>query len=189
MKGFEPPTPSLPWKCSTTELRRQENAECRVSIFEWENHPTFGTRHSAFALERKTRFELATLSLEGWCSTNWATSALEHRALNIECRIKNIRRSTFVIRHSLCGQGRIRTSVLVWDQIYSLTPLTARPPAQKAILISYNSHLVPSTVRNSDEELAEGLEPPTCSLQVSCSTNWAMPAFKYSSPRMDFSIK
>ena len=23
MKGFEPPTPSLPWKCSTPELHRQ----------------------------------------------------------------------------------------------------------------------------------------------------------------------
>ena len=27
-------------------------------------------------LERKTRFEPATLSLEGWCSTDWATSAI-----------------------------------------------------------------------------------------------------------------
>ena len=30
-----------------------------------------------FHFERKTRFELATFSLEGWRSTNWATSAVK----------------------------------------------------------------------------------------------------------------
>ena len=30
---------------------------------------------SSIKKERETRFELATLSLEGWCSTNWATPA------------------------------------------------------------------------------------------------------------------
>ena len=47
---FELMTSSLPRKRSTPELH-------------W------------LLLERKTRFEPATLSLEGWCSTNWATSA------------------------------------------------------------------------------------------------------------------
>ena len=42
-------TPSLPRKCSTPELHRQ--------------------------IERETRLELATHSLEGYCSTNWATPA------------------------------------------------------------------------------------------------------------------
>ena len=49
MTGFEPVTSSLPRKCSTPELH-------------WH-------------FERKTRLKLATLSLEGWCSINWATSA------------------------------------------------------------------------------------------------------------------
>ena len=49
MMGFEPMTSSLPRKCSTPELHRQ--------------------------CERKTRLELAALTLEGLCSTNWATSA------------------------------------------------------------------------------------------------------------------
>ena len=33
MKGFEPPTPSLPWKCSTPELHRQ----CfeRLTVLRW----------------------------------------------------------------------------------------------------------------------------------------------------------
>ncbi len=46
--GFEPTTPSLPWKCSTPELRRHSMKTLSV-----------------FTLERKTRFEPATLSLEG----------------------------------------------------------------------------------------------------------------------------
>lgn len=54
MAGFEPATSSLPRKCSTPELHWQLCAN---------------------VLERKTRLKLATLSLEGWCSINWATSA------------------------------------------------------------------------------------------------------------------
>ena len=44
MKGIEPPTPSLPWKCSTPELH-------------W--------LKSVHIAERETRLEPATLSLEG----------------------------------------------------------------------------------------------------------------------------
>ena len=54
-------------------------------------------------LERKTRLKLATLSLEGWCSINWATSAF-------------------------CGQGQIRTAEAVRQQIYSLPVLTTYLP-------------------------------------------------------------
>ena len=56
MPGLEPGTSSLPRKCSTAELHWQNNV-------------------CLFFLERKTRLKLATLSLEGWCSINWATSA------------------------------------------------------------------------------------------------------------------
>ena len=47
MKGFEPPTPSLPWKCSTPELHWQNRAQEETQF------------------ERETRLEPATLSLEG----------------------------------------------------------------------------------------------------------------------------
>ena len=80
--GFEPATSSLPRKCSTPELHRQN-----------------------LNLERKTRLKLATLSLEGWCSINWATSAF-------------------------CGQGQIRTAEAVRQQIYSLPVLTTYLPTQ-----------------------------------------------------------
>ena len=42
-----------------------------------------------------------------------------------------------------CGQSRVRTYVLVREQIYSLSPLTTRPSAQKT-------------------EPEMGLEPATC---------------------------
>ncbi len=45
MKGFEPPTPSLPWKCSTPELHWQFRGKQKN--------------------EQATRLEPATLSLEG----------------------------------------------------------------------------------------------------------------------------
>ena len=51
MKGFEPLTPSLPWKCSTPELHRPMEY-----ISSGDNRKK---------TERKTRLELATLSLEG----------------------------------------------------------------------------------------------------------------------------
>ena len=50
LRRIELSTSSLPRKCSTTELQRLN-------------------------FERKTGLEPATLSLEGWCSTKWATSA------------------------------------------------------------------------------------------------------------------
>ena len=37
--------------------------------------PAYCEPYTAHLLERKTRFELATYSLEGYRSTNWATSA------------------------------------------------------------------------------------------------------------------
>jgi hypothetical protein len=48
MRGIEPLTPSLPWKCSTPELHWRRKASAMALIF-----------------ERATRLEPATLSLEG----------------------------------------------------------------------------------------------------------------------------
>ena len=53
-------TPSLPRKCSTTELLR---------------HWTRKT-NSEYLFERETSLEPATFSLEGWRSANWAIPAL-----------------------------------------------------------------------------------------------------------------
>ena len=71
MKGFEPPTPSLPWKCSTPELHRQcisilptatplsiMNVNTKLQKDElFQVHP--------LKSERVMRLEPTTLSLEG----------------------------------------------------------------------------------------------------------------------------
>ncbi len=60
MKGFEPPTPSLPWKCSTPELHWQNTFQVK------REHSCIKVRKdSKIKLERETRLEPATLSLEG----------------------------------------------------------------------------------------------------------------------------
>ena len=74
--GFEPMTSSLPRKCSTPELRRliyQFTVLCLQFAYQCCQLPTANRQ---LYPERKTRFELATYSLEGYRSTNWATSAL-----------------------------------------------------------------------------------------------------------------
>ena len=57
-EGFEPSTFGL-WARRAT----------------WLLHPATRGINSNRYLERETGFEPATLSLEGWCSTNWATLA------------------------------------------------------------------------------------------------------------------
>ena len=59
MTRFELVTSSLPRKCSTPEL------------------------HQHTRKERETRFELATFSLEGWRSTNWATPAKKNKNMTV----------------------------------------------------------------------------------------------------------
>ena len=59
------------------------------------------------------------------------------------------------------GQGWIRTTEVVDGRftVCSLWPLGNLP------ILNYKKM-----------ELVDGLEPPTCWLQISCSTNWATPA-------------
>ena len=59
MMGFEPMTSSLPRKCSTPELHRLAEAT-----------PSFFNEETGSDLERETRLEPATYSLEGCRSTN-----------------------------------------------------------------------------------------------------------------------
>jgi hypothetical protein len=80
--GFEPMTSSLPRKCSTPELRRLIDFEFRMFNFGFiiPDKTTYililnyqiRNRNSEIRHlnERKTRFELATYSLEGYRSTN-----------------------------------------------------------------------------------------------------------------------
>jgi hypothetical protein len=73
--GFEPMTSSLPRKCSTPELRRLifdlgfGMFNHPVSFFHFKSEIEISKSDIPF-FERKTRFELATYSLEGYRSTN-----------------------------------------------------------------------------------------------------------------------
>ena len=56
------------------------------------------------------------------------------------------------------------------QQIYSLSPLTTRPSPR----FKNKAHLIRCTLFSLKP--AKGIEPSTCWLQVSCSTDWAKPA-------------
>ena len=62
MKGIEPPTPSLPWTCSTPELHRHTLILYKVT-------PLFSISYARSGIDKKMervkRLEPSTLSLEG----------------------------------------------------------------------------------------------------------------------------
>ncbi len=67
--GFEPMTSSLPRKCSTPELRRLIFFILQLPVLR--SQLLFTANFLLLPVtERKTRFELATYSLEGYRSTN-----------------------------------------------------------------------------------------------------------------------
>ena len=85
--------------------------------------------------ERKTRLELATLTLEGLCSTNWATSAC-HAFLKPQS-----------------GEGRIRTSEVVRQQIYSLPHLAALEPPQEFLIFDFRLTIFKSKIINQKSKM------------------------------------
>ncbi len=70
--GFEPKTPSLPWKCSTTELSRHDGAGWRIRTSELVRGQIYSlqcltaslTPHKLLILEPPVGFEPTTLSLQ-----------------------------------------------------------------------------------------------------------------------------
>ena len=81
------------------------------------------------SFERKTRLKLATLSLEGYRSTKWATSA-----------------------YFVCGEGWTRTTELFRGQIYSLLqlPLCDFPIAPQTMRLRFASRWRDSNPRPRD---------------------------------------
>ena len=91
-------------------------------------------------LERKTRLELATYSLEGYRSTKWATSAY-----------------------------------LLYKELWAEKDSNLRTPKRTDLQSVAFNH---SAICPIFTEPKKGVEPPTCWLQISCSTNWATSAKK-----------
>lgn len=149
-------------------------------------------RPISLKLERETRLELATSSLEGWSSTNWATPANIYRLIwkslnhllssrtfepfdRRRCSSDNGRMHNSEIQSPTYdsfmagGGGRIWTSEGIADRftVCSLWPL-GNPTLSILIQIYSNCTIVFQTLKP-----AKGLEPPTHWLQISSSTNWA----------------
>ena len=97
---FELMTSSLPRKCSTPELQQ------------------------LLVLERETRLELATYSLEGYRSTNWATPAYLIQGFRFNVPDLTFENWTSNIEPA-SGGNRIRTCEDISQQIYSLSQLAA----------------------------------------------------------------
>ena len=134
---FELTTSSLPRKRSTPELRRQ--------LLKKNHKPN----PVLWFFERKTRVELATFSLEGWRSTNWATSAF----LFVGKRFANVRifskpANIFFIK---CGESRIRTYEAEATELQS---------------VPFDRSGISPILQN---EPPEGFEPTTPRLQITCS--------------------
>ena len=103
--------------------------------------------------ERKTRLKLATHSLEGYCSINWATSAKIHRS---EPASSTLHWWTLQLQPASKKSGKrwIRTTEGKNQQIYSLPHLATLVSSLWLVCIL---------------EPMEGFEPPTSWLQISCS--------------------
>lgn len=77
-------------------------------------------------LERDNRIELSALA--------WKAKVLPLYEPRMYCKLQSLAAFRFPRAHAHCtdaslgGEGWIRTSVLVRGQIYSLLPLTTRPP-------------------------------------------------------------
>ena len=79
--GIEPATPSLPWKCSTPELRGHQNlwswqldSNQRPADYKSAALPTELRQHPQFGVVRETGLEPATYSLEGCRSSQLSYS-------------------------------------------------------------------------------------------------------------------
>ena len=166
--GIEPMTSSLPRKCSTTELRGHKKAHSSNPAKRWSGKRDSNPRPSAWKAD---------------ALANWAIPAS-----STNLKIQD-------------GEGRIRTSegwadrftvCSLWPlgnlpTLYGGRPQINPPPPDGNTWRTTAREGAPTTKGFPSNmpilvELAKGLEPPTCWLQISCSTNWATPAQQIKNP-------
>ena len=112
--GIGPATSPLPRECSATEPNGLCLTAAKAAIRLKANF-TIAKR-----LERETGIEPASLA--------WKARVLPLNYSRLEAEPVNSKRPTSRSTIFTGGEGWIRTSVLVRGQIYSLLPLTTRPP-------------------------------------------------------------
>ena len=128
-------------------------------------------------MERETRFELATFSLEGWSSTNWATPA--HLPFNLPTR-KTFDITSKIQTARLCRIHVVKRKAppnlsfytnLLWMVVGGgFEPPKALPSDLQSDPFDH-SGTPPFFL-----EPIPRIERRTFSLQVRCSTNWAISA-------------
>ncbi len=172
-------TPSLPRKCSTTELHRRSKRVC-----------------AGFNLslsERKTGLEPATWSLEGFRSTKWATSAISFcpRDPNFTLYTLHLALGTWHLALDLVGRGGFEPPKASPTDLQSapfdhsgISPVWCECACYQALwCVSccwvyfeyFNERTFKFRIPLFPEPM-DGIEPPTSWLQISCSTSWATSA-------------
>ena len=151
---------SLPRKCSTPELRGQD-------FF------ILLPPHKPNKVERETGLEPATLSLEGWRSSQLSYSRVPLKHITMgrggfePPKAKPTDLQSVPFGHSGTSPDRVGIRSLRFHR-------SDNHPSNISKFIGTPDPFYQSA--NLQMELAKGLEPPTCWLQISCSTNWATPA-------------
>jgi hypothetical protein len=131
MAGIGPATSPLPRECSTTEPHGQLARRTKHHTFTFN---TSATGQQYQLMERETGIEPASLAWKArvlplnYSRIDAGTTDTQH-ALTQPPHYPVTQLQTHTKTNSYAGgEGWIRTSVLVRGQIYSLLPLTTRPP-------------------------------------------------------------
>jgi hypothetical protein len=130
-------TSSLPRKCSTTEPQRQFTTPASFILIPTHQHNWSGRRGSNSPPIAWKAIALPNELLPHCFNPFLILKELFFMSHSSYCTIHEVQ-----IYIKFCGQSRVRTYVLVREQIYSLSPLTTRPSALN--------------------EPEMGLEPATC---------------------------
>ena len=139
----------------------------------WAGRFSYDIARNVFSFERETGLEPATNSLEGCDSTNWVTPACIPFRLMYKTLFTLSELTSSIPQY--VGRGGFEPSKAwaVRFTVWCVWPLRYLPENSAQ---DYDSNSRIDLQPPAFNELAIGLEPMTCWLQISCSTNWATPA-------------
>lgn len=131
-------------------------------------------------MERKTGLEPATLSLEGWCSTKWATSAFAKTCYLVKSNTSFAFYWLLFKQQSPCC---LNFNQYPWS--FFVVGREGFEPSNSeedrfTVCCRWPLDYLPNLFDHLQRtEPKKGLEPPTSWLQISCSTSWATSALPF----------